>query len=151
MNRVWVFIISEKLSSEKLVAIEDAGASFVRSWTAHDKCLSARFEIFRERVIIVSVNEEVASASGCSIDKLTRFVKELEKVHGIELMNRMLVAYKKDDAVEVVPVSEISELLHNNSIGPNTIVYNTAIANQTELRQWEQALETTWLKKYLPN
>ena len=30
-----------------------------------------------------------------------------------------------------------------------TVIYNTAVANATELKDWEQPLKSTWLAKYL--
>ena len=48
------------------------------------------FEIYKNQIIIVKVNEEVTSASGCSIDKLTHFIKQIEKVE-----NRLKDKYPK--------------------------------------------------------
>jgi hypothetical protein len=149
MNRVWTYIISKALSASDISAIKQAGENFASSWTAHDQKLTASFEIFKDRVVIVKVNEDVHNASGCSIDKLTRFVKELENKFSIELMNRFLVAYKNNDSVEVVNASEIKDLLQKNIISADTIIYNTSLANSNELIGWEQALKNTWLCKYL--
>src|SRR3954464_7924481 len=102
MNRVWTYIINKKLSSEEIKALNAEGQTFVNAWTAHDQKLTASFEIFKDRIVIVKVNEDIHSASGCSIDKLTRFVREMETKFSLELLNRLLVAYKKDDDIEVV-------------------------------------------------
>ena len=150
MNRAWTFIISKTLSKEEINSLTDAGNKFVLGWTAHEQQLSGSFEIIKEKIIVVKVNEEVTNASGCSIDKLTRFIKETEKQFNIELLNRLLVAYKKDDTIEVVHSSKIRELLAQNLISENTIIYNTSILTQNELNNWEQPLKETWLSKYLP-
>ena len=147
MSRAWVYIISKKLSAQELNALKEAGNAFVTSWTAHEQQLTAGFEIFKDRIIVVKVNEEVTGASGCSIDKLTRFIKDAEKQFNIELLNRLLVAYKNDNEVEVVHSSKIKELLSENKITENTSVYNTSILMQNELNDWEQPLKETWLNK----
>ncbi|MBA3663335.1 MAG: hypothetical protein H0W61_03880 [Bacteroidetes bacterium] len=149
MNRAWTFIINKQLSPEQLAAMKEAGNSFVQGWTAHEQKLSGGFDIFNDRIIIFKVNEEATAASGCSIDKLTRFIKQLETDFGIELMNRLLVAYKKDGKTEVAHSSNIKNLLADGELTENTPVYNTAISNQDELSNWEQPLKNTWLKKYL--
>ncbi|MBA2611494.1 MAG: hypothetical protein H0U95_05960 [Bacteroidetes bacterium] len=149
MNRAWAFIISKTLSSDQLNSLAEMGNKFILSWTAHEQQLTASFEIVKERIIVVKVNEEVTNASGCSIDKLTRFIKETEKQFGIELLNRLLVAYKNEDAIEVVHSSKIKELLTENRISENTLVYNTSVLTQNELNNWEQPLKETWLNKYL--
>jgi len=149
MNRAWTYIISKPLSDLQLDQLSTSGTTFATNWTAHENKLSASFKIFKNKIIVVTVNEDFANASGCSIDKLTRFIKESESALGIELLNRLLIAYKAGDAVEVIHSSKVKELLAENIISENTIIYNTAIANETELQNWEQPLKNTWLNKYL--
>jgi len=149
MNRAWTYIINKLLPVNELNLITKAGTNFVTGWTAHEQKLEGSFEIYKNRIIIVKVNEEVTNASGCSIDKLTHFIKEIETQYNVELLNRLLIAYKSNDEVSIVDSSKISELLQNNSINENTIVYNTSISNQNELPDWEQPLKNTWLAKYL--
>jgi hypothetical protein len=149
MNRVWAFIISKTLSKDELNSLIGSGNNFVKGWTAHEQQLTASFEIFKDKIIIVKVNEDVTGASGCSIDKLTRFIKETEKQFNIELLNRLLVAYKTGENIEIVHAAKIKDLLSQNIITENTIIYNTAASNQNEINNWEQELKNTWLNKYL--
>lgn len=149
MNRVWTYIISKPLSHEQLESLISDGKKFVTGWTAHENKLSADFSIFKNRIIVVNVDEDVANASGCSIDKLTRFIKETEVKFGVELLNRFYIAYKSGENLEVVHSSKVKELLEQNIISEDTAVYNTAVANQDEFQNWEQPLKTTWLNKYL--
>lgn len=149
MKKVWAYIISKPLSDTELNQLLNEGKAFVEQWTAHEHQLKASFEIFKKRIILVTVDEAVNNASGCSIDKLMRFIKTTESAFGIELLNRFLVAYKQGEEVEVVHASRIRELITSNAISEDTIVYNTAIATDQELQGWEQSLKNTWLNKYL--
>lgn len=149
MNRVWLYIISKELNEDQLYKLQDMGNEFVKSWTAHENQLSASFEVFQNRIIIVKVNENVNSASGCSIDKLTRFIKQTEAEFSVELLNRMLVALKVNNGVQIVHASKIGDLLKEKFITADSIIYNTSAASEQELLDWEQPLKGTWLKKYL--
>jgi hypothetical protein len=149
MNRIWAYVISKPLDDSGMKQLQASGTGFVESWSAHENKLAASFGIVGNRIIVVKVNEDVHGASGCSIDKLTRFVKDTEAAFGVELLNRFLVAYKGATGVEVVHSSKIKELLAQGIISENTIVYNTAAANEAELNAWEQPLKNTWLSKYL--
>ena len=151
MGRVWVYIISKELYPDQLQYLLLEGKRFVEGWTAHDKQLHASFEIFKDRIIIVKVNEEVEGASGCSIDKLSRFIKQLEERTGAELLNRMLVALKANNDLQVVHASRIPDLLEEAFLNEDSIVYSTSASTTTELSNWEQPLKHTWLKKYLKN
>ena len=149
MNRVWTYIIDKSLSVNELNLIIDEGNNFVASWTAHEQKLTGSFEIYKNQIIVVKVNEEITNASGCSIDKLTHFIKKIESEFNLELLNRLLVAYKNNDDIFITHASKIKELLQANTINENTIVYNTSISSQNELQNWEQPLKNTWLSKYL--
>ncbi|MGZ3920850.1 MAG: hypothetical protein ACXVC7_11175, partial [Bacteroidia bacterium] len=145
MNRAWAYIISKELSQEQINSIQQEGEEFIKNWTAHEQKLSGSFSIYKNKIIVVKVNEDVNAASGCSIDKLTRFIKQLETKYGIELMNRLLVAYKNNDNAIIVHSSKIKDLIKDGILNENTLVYNTAIANQEDLKNWEQPLKNTWL------
>lgn len=148
-HRVWAYTISKSLTEEQQAEVLAKGIAFVNHWTAHEQKLSASFSIEHERIILVKVDEQVYGASGCSIDKLTRFVKQLENEYAIELMNRLLVVYEQAGRVEVVNAAQVRALLESKVLSPETLIYNTAVANADELAQWKQPLKETWLKKYL--
>lgn len=149
MGRVWVYIISKELSAVQLLKLQEKGSEFVRGWTSHDLQLHSVFEIFKNRILIVKVDESIQAASGCSTDKLSRFIRESEQAFGIELTNRLLVAIKRDNGLEIVHSSRIGEMLTAGMISEETIIYNTASSNTEELALWEKKLKDTWLKKYL--
>lgn len=149
-DRIWIYTISKNLSSEQLADINNRCQIFVSGWTAHDVSLDASFDIYKNRFLIFKVNEDKYNASGCSIDKQLRFVKELEQTFSIELLNRLLVAYESNDEVVVVKQSQIAELLASKEINENTLVFNNTITESKDLdSNWKQALNKTWLSKYL--
>lgn len=148
-TKVWAYAINGNFSDAEINSIINAGKQFVQGWTAHEQKLEASFEIFKGKIILVSVNEDVHNASGCSLDKLSRFMKELGAKYNFDPLNRLLVALKKGDGVDIVHSSKIKDLLQTGEINENTVVYNTAISSHDEYMQWEQTLNNTWLKKYL--
>lgn len=149
-ERIWIYTLSHELTSEQLVDFKNRCQSFVNGWTAHDVSLDASFDLYQNRLLIFKVNEDKYNASGCSIDKQLRFVKELEQAFSLELLNRLLVAYENNNQVEVVKASQIKELLANNTITANTLVFDNTVTESTQLTsKWKQPLKSTWLAKYL--
>jgi hypothetical protein len=149
MNRVWTYLIDKNLNSEELNNIYIKGNTFVNEWTAHENKLSASFEVYKNKIIIVKVNETVAEASGCSVDKLLRFIKLCEQEFNIQLLNRLLVAINLNNEIQAIHSSEIKSLLLNGSINPETQIYDTSISNESELINWIKPLKNTWLNKFL--
>jgi hypothetical protein len=152
-ERIWVYTLSKELSNEQYVDFKNRCQSFVSGWTAHDVSLDASFELYQNRLLIFKVNEDKYNASGCSIDKQVRFVKELEQNFSIELLNRLLVAFiNNENNIEVVKQSQIAELLKSNVISENTLVFNNTISQSSDLvNNWKQPLLKTHLSKYLTN
>lgn len=148
-NKVWIYVIGKQLSDSELLQLKSDGEKFVADWTAHEHKLSASFDIQHRHLIVVKVNEGVHNASGCSIDKLLRFVKGAGEKFGFNPTDRLLVAYKQNQNVLVTHASKIKELLAQGIIGADTVVLNTAVSSEAELAQWEQPLKSTWLSKYL--
>ena len=64
-----------------------------------------------------------------------------------KLFNNDVFTYN-GETVEIVHSSKIKELLAENKISENTIVYNTSVSDQKEFNNWEQELKNTWLSKY---
>jgi hypothetical protein len=149
MNRVWTFVIGKPLGDEELAQLTQAGRTFVEHWTAHEKQLRGAFDVLGRRIVVVKVNEDLNQASGCSIDKLTRFMKMTESRFGVELLNRMNVAYREGDSIAVANANDVRGMIEAGRLKADTVVFNTAAANEDELSGWEKPLKDTWLSRYL--
>ena len=148
-QKVWIYILSKELNESQLLQLLKNCKNFVGSWTAHDNQLSASAEIFKNRLLIIKVDGSAYKASGCSIDKLHRFIQEQEQEFNIELLNRLLVALDVNDTVMVAHSSKIKEMLSASVINESTLVYDTTISSESLLKDWKKPLKSTWLCKYL--
>lgn len=149
-NKIWAYLSDKALDAETEKSISHDVASFLQHWKAHGNPLETSYRILHHRFIVISVNEAEFSASGCSIDKQVQFIKETEKKYGINLLNRLLVAYLNKDTVEVVHSSKIPELLNAGAIDENTTVFNAAVSNQQEFdSSWQVPLKESWLSRFL--
>ncbi len=149
-ERIWIYTISKALTEEQLTELKNRCQQFVSTWTAHEVSLDASFELYKNRLLIFKVNEANYNASGCSIDKQVRLVKELEQLFSVELLNRLLVAYEKNGEVMVVKQSEISALLNSGTISETTIVFDNTVSQSSALESnWKRPLKETYLSKYV--
>lgn len=148
-ERLFIFTISKELPPDKLNELSTNCSNFINEWTAHKNKLDANCEIHQSRLLIMKVDEAHYRASGCSIDKLNRFMKEQEVLFSIELLNRLLVAYIVNGKTEVVPDCKIPELLKAGMISGITPVYDNTISSSHHYTEWIKPLRETWLQKYL--
>ena len=146
-SRVWVFMSDREWSESEIELIRFAIRPFLDDWTAHQKALKSSYAIFYNRFLVLAVDEEFTSASGCSIDKSVNFIKSLEQQLSCNLMNRMLFAYMKDDRALVVNKEEFERLTENGFITDDTIVFDNLVDSIHALNhRWEIPFERSWHK-----
>ena len=125
------------------------GTEFVKGWTAHEKSLDARFSVYKDHIIVVTVNEAHHEASGCSIDKLTRFMKDAGSKFQADLLDRMHIVYETAAGLAVAKTGEIRQLLSSGTINGDTTIYDLSDATGPDPASWRKPLRDTWAKKYL--
>ena len=149
-NRVWVYLSNKPFDEQIENNLKTDVQNFLSGWNAHGKALTASSEILHHHFIIIKADEEQYSASGCSIDKQFQFIKETEKKYNLNLLDRLIVAYKNENGVFVTHSSKIPQLLKDGVINENTIVFNTTLSSESEYKTaFEIPLKESWLNKFL--
>jgi hypothetical protein len=149
-TRVWVFQSNRELTNNEVNLINQQAKQFVDQWTAHGSKLKADFEIRYNRFLILAADESAAMASGCSIDKSVAFMKELEGRFNLNLFDRMQVAFRKENAIETISLSEFQEALASGDLSEDTIVFNNLVQNINELNhQWEVPVKNSWHSRFV--
>jgi hypothetical protein len=144
-SRVWVYQANRELSLTEVNQIKDELDSFTLSWTAHNNQLKAKAEVRYNRFLILIVDESQAGASGCSIDKSVHFMQHLEQKFNINLFDRFNLAYREGDEVLSAPRHAFEDLIKQNSIHKQTIVFNNMVQNLSELQtKWEVPFKDSW-------
>ncbi|MBD80856.1 MAG: ABC transporter ATPase [Crocinitomicaceae bacterium] len=150
-SRVWIYQSNRVLSNDEISTIESRGRSFIENWSAHGADLNGALEVIYKQFIVLALDEQVASATGCSIDKSVHFFQQLGNDFNVDLFNRLLIAYRVDDSIELLPMSDFQDQLANGKFTENTQVFNNLVTTLDEFRnQWEVAVKDSWHKQLLP-
>ena len=149
-SRVWIYQSNRKFTTQEVEFITEKAILFTNQWTKHGSDLQGSFVIKYNQFLILAVDEGFNNVSGCSIDSSVRFVKELEKFMGVDMMNKMNISFKDDDHINIVTISDFKEFIKSNKITSETIVFNNMISTKEELEtQWEVSLNNSWHKRFL--
>ena len=89
--------------------------------------MEAGFEIKYNRFIVFGLNQEIASASGCSIDASVNFIQTIEKDLEIDLMDKMNVTYYNGEFIAHKSLIDFKKMAKAKSISKNTIVFNNLV------------------------
>ena len=137
-SRIWIYQSDRELTTEEQSNLRSELEKFVSEWTAHNVALSGSFEVLHDRFIVIMIDESKTSASGCSIDKCFNFLKKMESQMNVNFMNRLLLAYKDQDAIKLLPKNKFEELLKAGQLTEETIVFNNLIEKKSELKtKWQ--------------
>lgn len=147
-SRVWIYQSDRILNPDEEERIQSTLNNFTSQWLAHGHALAALGEIRHHQFIILSVDEGVAGATGCSIDKSVYLMKEIEEEFGLNLFDRLRVAFRDMDTIVNCSREEFEEQIKSGKVSGQTTVFNNLISRRDELESsWEIPLKDSWHAK----
>lgn len=149
-SRIWIYQADRELTKDEQLFLNQELLNFITDWTAHNIALSGSFEILHDLFLVIMIDENKTSASGCSIDKCFNFLKKMEAKLNVNFMNRLLLAYKENNEIKMLPKSKFEDLLKAGQLNENTIVFNNLIEKKAELKtNWQVPIKDSWHKVML--
>ncbi|MFT3747804.1 MAG: hypothetical protein QM768_05780 [Agriterribacter sp.] len=149
-SRVWIYQANRKFMFSEVLAAEEILNEFVEKWNAHGAAVKGFTTIFYGQFVILMADETQTGVSGCSTDSSVRVIKDLEQRFNITLFNRQLLAFIKNDKIELLPLSQIQYAAENGFVQPDTLYFNNTAQTKQELEQnWIIPVKQSWLAKKL--
>jgi hypothetical protein len=150
-SRVWVFQSSKLLQGDMRTEISSALIAFLKDWAAHGKSLFAAFDIKFDRFILIAVDEAMAQATGCSVDKLMKTIQAIDAAYSLDLLNRMKVAYRSGEEIIECDVNTFTQMLKSGEADESTFVFNNVVQNLAEFNSnWDTKVSHSWHANLLP-
>jgi hypothetical protein len=149
-SRVWIYQSSKELNEQWMQLISAELERFLLDWAAHGKDLFASFEIRHNRFLVIAVDENMAGATGCSIDKMMQEVQSIDLKFNLNLLERMKVAYRSGESIEEASVKEFTAMLKTGELNESTVVFNNTILSLGQLKsEWETSVAKCWVANLL--
>jgi hypothetical protein len=149
-SKVWIYQSNRSFSESELEKIRSKLDTFIENWTAHGSNLQAGYEIKYKRFIVLALNQNLNTASGCSIDASVHFIQQLENAYNVDLMDRMNVSYKQGEFVAYKSLIDFRKMAKQKAVSKNTIVFNNLVTNKAEyLENWEVPAKDSWHNRFL--
>ena len=148
--RIWIFQANRIFSQLELEFLEKSISLFLNSWTANGSQLSASFKIEYNTFIIIALDEKNSSATGCSIDKLVNYMKQIENEFSVRLLDRLDISYILNDELIIERLDDFKKNILTKKIDKNTIVFNNLIKLKNDLAdKWKIPLSNSWHKQLI--
>lgn len=148
-SKIWIYQSNRKFSDEEIAEIDADLRSFIEKWSAHGTGLEASYQIKYNRFIILAVNQEIQSATGCSIDDSVRLIQNIESKYKVDLLDKMNVTFKLGDHVAHKPLSEFKKMAKEKAVSENTVVFNNLVNTVGEYSEfWEVPASESWHSRF---
>ena len=147
-SRIWIFQSNQLISN--IESLEKKIDAFLSSWTSHGDQLMVASKIKYNLFIIIALDESCSTASGCSIDKLVNFIKNIENEHQISLLDRLDISFRDKNKISVLRLDDFKRKILEKKINNDTIVFNNLINLKSDLTDnWEIPLNRSWHQKLI--
>lgn len=147
--RVWVYQAARPLTEQELMPLLGRLAAFAEEWTSHGRQLAASAQFLHRRFLVIGLDEEVAGASGCSIDASVRFVQELEQRLGVALLEKSRMAFLTNGEISLLTRPELRAAIAAGQVRADTPYFNNTLTTKGELDEhWPAPAGATWLAGY---
>lgn len=147
--KAWVYQSERAFTNEEIEIIKSKLASFISSWESHGTKLQASFVIEYNQFIVLTVDENMAGASGCSIDKSVAVMKEIEASIGVSLLDKTNVAFLEGENLITVHFQKIKSSIQEGVIKENTIVFNNTVTTFGDFKSnWKVKAKDSWMKRF---
>ncbi len=128
-SRIWLYLANRKLVASEEQFLKEQLTVFLDSWSAHGKRLQCNATLLFSQYLIFSVDENIESASGCSIDSSVHFAKRMGSELGIDFFTRLEVL--------VVEGNETRLLSYFDAVAQKAPFINPQITQLYELRSMQ--------------
>lgn len=144
--RIWIFQSDRFLNARECDMINKTMHDFIPTWASHGNDLYGGFALEESLFLVVGVDEAKSPASGCSIDSLTRVVKDLGANLNINFFNRLAISYENEQGkIEIVSMTDFKRMITENKVNQNTIVFNNLVNTRAEFdSKWRTSVQNSW-------
>src|SRR5699024_298701 len=118
--RVWIYQSNRPFTDEEIPELEEELKKFIHQWTVHGEDLSASYDIKYKRFIVIGVDEDFASTSGCSIDASVRFIQHLQEKFEVDLLDKMNVTFRQGEYISYKDLADFRKMVKARSVSPKT-------------------------------
>lgn len=145
-SRTWVYQASRNLTDAEEEEVKNLALGFAADWKSHGTPLKANADVLYNRFLVMMVDEDAGSASGCSIDSSVAQIRSIEQKLNIDLFDRMNLAYLNSEGeLETVHANSISKAVEHDALNEQTTVFNNMITSFSELQNnWRIPLIKSW-------
>ena len=147
-SRVWIYQSSRLFTVREALQIEEMINQFAQNWLSHGIPVKGAAHLFFGQFVVLIADESATGVSGCSTDSSVRLIKEIEKIFGVNMFDRLALAFIDKDKVQILPMPQLKYAVEQGFITADTLFFNNVVLTKEELENnWIIPVKDSWLAK----
>ena len=147
-SKVWVYQSSRVFTIGEALQIEEMINQFAQSWLSHGVPVKGAAYLFFGQFVVLMADETATGVSGCSTDSSVRLIKEIEKTFGVNMFDRLALAFIVKDEVQILPMPQLKYAVEQGFITADTLFFNNVVLTKEDLENnWIIPAKDSWLAK----
>ncbi|PJJ75770.1 hypothetical protein BXY57_1358 [Thermoflavifilum aggregans] len=149
-SRIWIFQAHRPLTENETEWLRAQLKPWVTDWKAHAEPVKGWAEVLFQQFMIFVADTAVVPVSGCSMDKLMRFVQRLGHALQVNWFDRLQIALWQNGKISSYPLDKIEEMWASGQLDADTFYFNNTIQTLAAWRDsWILPLQEGWLGERL--
>lgn len=151
-SKTWIYQSNRRLTLQEALETEAMLAQFIENWQSHGSAVKGYGNLLFGQFIVLMADETATHVGGCSTDSSVRMIKAIESRFGLNLFDRQLLAFLKEDKIQLIPYQQLNYAYANGFINDETIYFNNLVDTKKAMEEnWMIPLRNSWLSKNLTN
>jgi len=147
-SKVWVYQSSRVFTIGEALQIEEMINQFAQSWLSHGVPVKGAAYLFFGQFVVLMADETATGVSGCSTDSSVRLIKDIEKTFGVNMFDRLALAFIVKDEVQILPMPQLKYAVEQGFITADTLFFNNVVLTKEDLENnWIIPAKDSWLAK----
>ena len=148
MQSTWIFQLQSPLEPQTADQVKTEVKQFLTVWNAHGTPVPGKVDLPYNRFI--TIEAEPGATSGCSIDKMTRTVRDIVQRSGNVVLEPHVVFYQNEgEEIKHIDFREIDGAISSGELTAETTIFDASMNQSSDLQKWRVPLKETWLSRYL--
>lgn len=145
--KVWVYVSKNEINADQKKIISELSFPFLSEWKSHGEQVRGLVNVIEDYFILISAEITSESMCGRAVDSNVRFVKEIEEKTGLNLLDRMTVAYRsKDDKINITSFLNLKSQIENDNDFDIKSVFNPMVSTKKEFSSsFNEPYQTSWV------
>jgi hypothetical protein len=151
-SKIWIYRANQTLSTDENRICKYQLDTFIGQWQSHGNQLVAYCDILYNQFVVIMIDESIASASGCSIDKSVHFLEDLGRFMKIDFFDTGSIhILNNNSVVKYDSLVIFKDAILKGEIDENTMVFDQTVLTKEDFdSRWIAPVKSTWMKRLLP-